>query len=122
MNISSARMSQMPSKELAGTVVLLTRLARAAYRHVDEEQLGMTLKEFTALSAIRETGGRGQKELAEALLLDANALTLLVNGLEERGLAERARDPQDRRRQIVTITDEGREAVGAAEAAMEEAG
>lgn len=105
----------------AETVVMLTRLARSAHREVDEERLGMTFKEFTALSAVRDTDGRGQKELGDALLLDANALTLLVNTLEERGLVERARDPDDRRRQIVTITEEGRAALDAAEATLGEA-
>jgi hypothetical protein len=49
-----------------GAIVLLTRLARSAYRHVDEELLGVRLKEFTALSSLRDTGGRAQKELGDA--------------------------------------------------------
>jgi MarR family transcriptional regulator, transcriptional regulator for hemolysin len=102
-------------------VVLLTRLARSAYRNVDSDLLGMTLKEFTALSAVRDTDGRGQKELGEALMLDANALTLLMNSLEDRGWVRRARDPHDRRRQFVSVTKVGRSALAAAEEAMGEA-
>jgi DNA-binding MarR family transcriptional regulator len=105
----------------AGAIVLLTRLARSAYRHVDEDMLGMRLKEFTALSALRDTDGRGQKELGEALLLDANNLVLLLNVLEARGHVVRERDPQDRRRHVVDITAQGRAALAAAEDAMERA-
>jgi MarR family transcriptional regulator for hemolysin len=113
-------MSSMNDEVDKGTeaVVLLTRLARSAYRNVDSELLGMTLKEFTALSAVRDTEGRGQKELGEALMLDANMLTLLLNALEDRGLIQRARDPNDRRRQVVAITAAGRGALQGAEDAM----
>lgn len=104
-----------------GAIVLLTRLARSAYRHVDEDMLGMRLKEFTALSALRDTDGRGQKELGEALLMDANNLVLLLNVLEERDHVVRERDPQDRRRHVVNITAQGRAALAAAEDAMERA-
>ncbi len=111
----------MSDHQQNGAVVLVTRLARAAYRDVDEQALGMRLKEFTALSALRDTGGRGQKELAEALLLDANNITLLLNDLEERGLVSRTRDPRDRRRHIVVLTDAGAAAVRRAEAAIDAA-
>jgi DNA-binding MarR family transcriptional regulator len=101
--------------------VLLTRLARSAYRNVDEKLLGMRLKEFTALSSLRDTGGRSQRELADALLMDANNLVLMLNILEGRGHATRARDPVDRRRHVVEITEGGRAALTAAEDAMQQA-
>src|SRR4051812_10120291 len=81
--VSSYKLHLVKRKDLAGTVVLLTRLSRSVYRHVDDKQLGMSFKEFTALAAVRETDGRGQKELGEALLLEANAMTQLINQLEE---------------------------------------
>jgi DNA-binding MarR family transcriptional regulator len=104
-----------------GAIVLLTRLARSAYRHVDEELLGMRLKEFTLLSALRDTAGRGQKELGDALLMDANGLVLLLNALDDRGWTTRERDPRDRRRHLVDLTDAGRAALTAAEDAMGQA-
>jgi DNA-binding MarR family transcriptional regulator len=104
-----------------GAVVLVTRLARAAYRDVDETALGMRLKDFTALSALRDTNGRGQKELGEALLYDANALTQLLNDLEDRDLILRSRDRQDRRRLTVELTEAGRSAVRTAERAINDA-
>ena len=111
----------MPAVTRTDAIVLLNRLARAAYRRVDEQLLGMRLKEFTALSALRDSDGRGQRELGEALLMDANNLVLLLNILEERGHATRRRDPRDRRRHVVHITEAGRAALAAAEDAMEQA-
>lgn len=108
----------MTPEEPAAAVVLLTRLARATYRGIDEASLGMRLKEFTALSALRDTDGRAQSELGEALLMDRNNLVLLLNTLEERGQIVRERDPHDRRRHVVDITAAGRAAVAAAEAAL----
>jgi DNA-binding MarR family transcriptional regulator len=106
-------------EEPAGAIVLITRLARSAYREFDEGSLGMRLKEFTALSALRDTDGRAQKQLGEALVLDANNLSLLLNALEDRGLVTRAPDLQDRRRHIVDITAQGRAKLAVAEKAID---
>ena len=48
--------------------------------------------------------------LAEAVRVDAPYATLIVDSLEERGLVERRHDPADRRRKIVALTPEGKEA------------
>jgi DNA-binding MarR family transcriptional regulator len=101
--------------ELASTVVLLTRLSRSVFLLVDDDQLGMTFKQFTALCLIRDADGSGQKQIGKTLLLDSNALTVLINQLEDRGFVERTRDRRDRRRQIVTITDSGRSALAHSE-------
>jgi DNA-binding MarR family transcriptional regulator len=49
--------------------------------------------------------------LAEATGVDAPYATLIVDTLEERGLVERRPDPADRRRKLVSLTPEGKEAV-----------
>ena len=46
--------------------------------------------------------------LAEALHCDASNITGIVDRLEERGLMERAVDPEDRRRRNLVLTDAGR--------------
>ena len=51
--------------------------------------------------------------------MDANNTVLLLNDLEDLGFVERRRDPTDRRRHIVAITDAGLEALARAERAME---
>jgi DNA-binding MarR family transcriptional regulator len=48
------------------------------------------------------------KELAAQLLFDPSYVTALVDGLEERGLAERLSDHNDRRVKLIAATEEGR--------------
>ncbi len=50
---------------------------------------------------------RPMKELAATMLFDPSYVTALVDGLEERGLAERRPDPADRRIKLIATTSEG---------------
>jgi len=102
-----------------GAMVLLTRLAKVAYRRSDEERLGMRLRWFVALSFLNDHDGASQQALGEALCIDANNLVLLLNELEGAGYAERRRDPLDRRRHLVHISAAGRRALDRAERAQE---
>jgi DNA-binding MarR family transcriptional regulator len=49
--------------------------------------------------------------IAEAVGVDAPYATLIVDTLEEQRLVERRPDPVDRRRKLVSLTPEGKEAV-----------
>jgi DNA-binding MarR family transcriptional regulator len=81
--------------------------------------LGQTLKELAALSFLRDFDESTQQALTDGLCIDANYCVLLLNDLESADYVERRRDPADRRRHIVTMTDEGREALHRAEAAQQ---
>lgn len=102
-----------------GTVVLLTRLAKVAFRRSNAADLGMRLRLHVALSFVNDHDGATQQALGEALCVDANNLVLLLNELEAEGLVERRRDPLDRRRHLVHITAAGRRALDRAERAQE---
>src|SRR5262245_29085826 len=102
-----------------GAMVLLTRLAKVVYRRSDEEQLGMRLRWYVALSFVNDHDGAPQQALGEALCIDANNLVLLLNELEAAAYVERTRDPLDRRRHVVHITAAGRRALDRAERAQE---
>lgn len=57
-------------------------------------------------------GGRlGQRDLGTRLGVDPSVLVALLNALEDRDLVRRRRDPADRRRHIVEITEAGTAAV-----------
>lgn len=47
------------------------------------------------------------RELTDALATDKPYTTLVVDFLEDRGLVERSRHPDDRRSKIVTVTEKG---------------
>ncbi|KOG36653.1 MULTISPECIES: MarR family winged helix-turn-helix transcriptional regulator [Streptomyces] len=66
-------------------------------------------------------GATSQRELAVAMELDPSQLVAILNELESSGLAERRRDPADRRRHIVEITSAGTAALERVDEAVGEA-
>jgi len=112
-------MAPMEKRTTPGTTVLLTQLTKQIYRRTSEEQLGMRLKEFATLAMLHGHSPIPQHELGELLCVDANNLVLLLNDLEAREFALRRRDPADRRRHLVEITEEGLRAFASAEKAIE---
>jgi DNA-binding MarR family transcriptional regulator len=105
-----------------GTVVMLLRLAKAVHKRSTEELLGMKQRQLMLLTYLRYGGAALQQQLCESLWLDPNNCVLLLNELEDMGYVERRRDPADRRRHMVDITDEGRVALERAERAQESLG
>src|ERR1700733_8562592 len=106
-----------------GTVVMLLRLAKVIHKRSTDERLGIKLRELMLLRFLRNGApAPPQQQLCESLWLDPNNCVLLLNELEEMGYVERRRDPADRRRHMVDITDEGRVALERAERAQEEIG
>lgn len=102
----------------SSSTVLLTRLAKQVYRRSNEELLGCAMRLVMALSYVRDNDGTPQQALGDAFLMDANNVVLLLNELEDMGYVERKRDPGDRRRHIVVLTDDGRTALAHAEEAQ----
>ena len=105
-----------------GTVVMLMRLATAIKKRSTEELLGLKLRQLMLLSYLRGDAPALQQQLCESLWLDPNNCVLLLNELEDLGYIERRRDPADRRRHVVELTDAGRVAIERAERAQESLG
>ena len=112
-------MSEVSTSSTA-TAVLVSRLSRRVYRVAREDRLGMSMKVFSTLNFVRDNDGVGQQQLGELMGVDANMLVLLLNQAEDAGFARRVRDPKDRRRHIVELTDEGRVALERAEEGVQE--
>jgi DNA-binding MarR family transcriptional regulator len=102
-----------------GTLTLLTRLSKLVHRKTPEELLGMRWRHFLVLSYLAERDGVPQQDLGDVIGIDPNNLVLLLNELEVSDFASRRRDPEDRRRHIVELTDNGRAALRRAERARE---
>ena len=83
----------------------------AINRSVGEELLSLDLPmgQFKAMATITMYGPQPVGELGRRLGISEPAASLLVGKLEERGLAARTRDEQDRRRTLVTATTAGEE-------------
>lgn len=102
-----------------GTVVMLLRLSKAIHKRSTEELLAMKVRQLMLLSYLRDRAPALQQQLCDAMWLDANNCVLLLNELEDKGYIERRRDPTDRRRHVVDLTDEGRAALERGERAQE---
>ncbi len=99
------------------------RLATAIKKRSTEELMGVKLRQLMLLSYLSSGGVPAlQQQLCEALWLDANNCVLLLNELEDLGYIERRRDPADRRRHVVELTEAGRTALERAERAQESLG
>lgn len=68
---------------------------------------GLSPRHGMTLVRLSQVGPVSQQDLIEFLAIDPSALVGLLNDLERTGLAERRRDPADRRRHIVELTATG---------------
>jgi DNA-binding MarR family transcriptional regulator len=94
---------------------MLSLLSKSVYRQTTESMLGMSQRRYLALNYVAEPGGISQQQLGEILCMDANNTVLLLNELEVDGLVRRERDPDDRRRHIVRLTEQGSQSFSAAQ-------
>ena len=78
----------------------------------------MALRNMVVLAYLRDHPGASQQVMTEQLSMDSNTGVLVLNDLEDLEYVERRRDPADRRRHLVDITDGGREALEEAELAQ----
>jgi len=108
----------MSASQHPGSIVSLVRLTKLVYKEANEDVLGIKLKAYMVLSNLRD-GELPQQDLCVSMHMDPNNCVLMLNHLEELGYVERRRDPADRRRHIVGVTDAGRATMLRAEAAME---
>jgi DNA-binding MarR family transcriptional regulator len=99
-----------PQELLANTAFLLARLGMAIKsRALDEfEQAGFSMYHYSVLALLGEGDCATQGTIAQMLGLDSSQLVGVLDGLEEQGLVERRRDPNDRRRHGVSLTGDGK--------------
>ena len=84
-------------------------------------RFGLGRGEVGALSALRVSGPPyrlSPTRLAKGLMLSSAGVTSRIDRMERRGFVRRLDDPDDRRGVIIELTDEGREVVDAAVAAL----
>ena len=100
----------LPAELVASTLFLLKRLGfLARSRSIDEyERLGLSPYHHAILIVLERSAPETQAEIADGLGYDRGTLVGLLDELEEQKLVERKRDPEDRRRQLVRITADGK--------------
>lgn len=88
---------------------LMTQTALHAGRLVSEGLAAADARgyHYRLLAALEEFGPASQAALGRRTGIDRSYVVEAVNELAEKGLVERAGDPEDRRRNIITITPAG---------------
>lgn len=92
-----------------GVAFLLAQLgAHGALRFAERiAELDLTPPQTGLIRAIAAQPGQSQQALAQLLGTPPSRLVALLDGLDERGIVERRRNPDDRRLHAVHLTDAG---------------
>jgi DNA-binding MarR family transcriptional regulator len=100
----------LPEELVASSTFLLKRLGFSAKERGMKayEEEGLHPYHHAILIALDQGAHETQGSIADALGYDRGQLVGLLDELEERGLVERQRDPNDRRRHLVELTAEGK--------------
>ncbi|MGW2747247.1 MarR family winged helix-turn-helix transcriptional regulator [Streptomyces sp. NPDC001450] len=82
---------------------------------------GMKMWHHVVLSAVRDLAPVAQADLGRSVGLDPKDLVGVLNDLQSAGLVVRAPDPKDRRKNAVSLTDDGARLLARCEKAAREA-
>jgi DNA-binding MarR family transcriptional regulator len=93
------------ASELRGVLGALVRRLRA--------QHGFPLSQGAVLGRLDRGGSQSVSDLAAVELVRPQSMAQTVSDLEAEGLVQRRPDPSDRRRALVELTEQGREALHA---------
>jgi DNA-binding MarR family transcriptional regulator len=93
----------LPSRLLAQTAALAGRIVAEVL-----EGEGAHRHQFAVLATLQAFGASSQAELCRRTDLDRSDMNAVVTALEATGSVERKVDPDNRRRNIVTLTARGR--------------
>jgi DNA-binding MarR family transcriptional regulator len=107
-----------------GAVGLFTRLTRVgllveAFQHRALDPFGLRFIDYSVLRVLELVGEphrMSPTELSEIVVRSSGGMTQILDRLERAGLIGRAPDPDDRRKVLVALTDEGMRTADAANA------
>jgi DNA-binding MarR family transcriptional regulator len=93
---------------------LLKQVELAVRSHLDDllRPAGLTALQYTALTVLERRPDLTSAQLARNSFVTAQTMADMVTTLRERGLIDRRRDPDDRRRLVLALTSAGRRLLG----------
>ena len=90
------------------------RLITQAYTPMLNDELGITYPQYLVLMVLWEQDSQPVNDIAHRLLLETNTVTPLLQRMEKLGIVTRKKGEQDKRQQIVSLTEKGRDMEGKA--------
>ena len=72
---------------------------------------GLTFPQFMVLEALLHKEQMTVGEIKDAILSSNGTIPVIINNLEKLGMVQRSKDPEDHRRSLVMLTEEGRELI-----------
>lgn len=118
MSEATGHISGTAVRASRGLRVLVPRLRRRLREVSAGEDL--TASQTSALARLAREGASSTSALAGAERVRPQSMAATLAALEERKLVQRASDPDDGRRQLITLTEDGHQRAEGAEAAREE--
>ena len=102
--------------------LLLALLGQKAMQRLRAAHTAHNLKprQFQILGLLHDHGGLAQRELVDEMGVAPSVLVTFLNPLEADGLVARERDPDDRRRHLVTLTSAGEKLLASAARAQKD--
>ncbi|WP_442818570.1 MarR family winged helix-turn-helix transcriptional regulator [Streptomyces sp. NBC_01320] len=100
---TAAGLRGLPSRLLGLTAAQADRLVGEGLAGADARKW-----HYAVLVALQESGPASQATLSRRTGIYRSDLVAVINELAERGHVDRAPDPADRRRNVITITTQGR--------------
>lgn len=97
-----ARLRGLPSRLLALTAARADRLISEGLAGEDARKW-----HYAVLASLDEYGPTSQAGLSRRTGIYRSDLVAVINELAERGHVERTPDPEDRRRNVITLTEQG---------------
>jgi DNA-binding MarR family transcriptional regulator len=97
------RLRSLPSRLLTHTAMYADRLVNEGLAQADAHKW-----QYSVLVALEESGPASQATLSRRTGIYRSDLVGVINELADGGHVERAPDPDDRRRNVITMTQQGR--------------
>lgn len=96
------------NNQLCFSIYSLSREINKLYRPFLEE-LNLTYTQYLVMLVLWEKESYTMRDLGDSLFLDSGTLSPVIKRLTERELTYRKRDPEDERRVLISLTDNGKQ-------------
>jgi DNA-binding MarR family transcriptional regulator len=103
--------SLVPDHMAAHTSCLALKVGQVMFRVMENRlaEFGLRIRHFSVLGTLLEPGPMSQQDLGTYLRIDGATIVATIDDLERLGLVARTRGLRDRRRYVVSITDDGKD-------------